>query len=362
MLAGGDNFTVSDTRGRITEEDHYYAFGLKISGISSRKFDGGVEGELINHYLYNDKELFEDADLNWYDSGFRNYDPQIGRFPQLDPLTNDYPYYTPYQYAGNEPIANVDLDGLEPFGSTVASAVGDAVVTTGSFMPNMVIKIGGGFMPKVGKLLSTLKSYVSTLLTVSTATASVTLDNISGGIINSADYIAQSGSVPSSQVDNWNQAVKTANQTMVAFGGAESIGGGGIAAGSIAITEASLGTSIEITGPGFLFGTGMALHGAAVAGNASRNLASGNGLIKSEGTGGGSSSQPKYKKPKSGVSGKEGAKDVPDWVRGEKPFVKESGKDFAKRLLDKKYGQRNYKTGPGTEYNKIQKWGDRSFE
>lgn len=48
------------------------------------------------------------------DYGFRNYDAQIGRFPQLDPLTDDYPELTNYQYAGNEPIANVDLDGLEP--------------------------------------------------------------------------------------------------------------------------------------------------------------------------------------------------------------------------------------------------------
>ncbi len=63
--------------------------------------------------MYNDKELFDDADLDCYDYGFRNYDPQIGRFPQLDPLTHDYPHYTPYQFAGNEPIANVDLDGLE---------------------------------------------------------------------------------------------------------------------------------------------------------------------------------------------------------------------------------------------------------
>jgi RHS repeat-associated protein len=102
-------------RGRIIEEDHYYAFGLKIAGISSNKLgNDSYEGHLQNKNLYNDKELIDEADFDWYDYGFRNYDAQIGRFPQLDPLTDDYPYYTPYQYAGNEPIANVDLDGLEP--------------------------------------------------------------------------------------------------------------------------------------------------------------------------------------------------------------------------------------------------------
>jgi hypothetical protein len=72
--------------------------------------------------------------------------------------------------------------------------------------------------------------------------------------------------------------------------------------------------------------------------------------------------QEQYKTPRSGVSGKEGAKDVPSWAKGERPKVNESGKDFAKRLLDKKHGEGNYDKGPGSEFNKIQKWGDRAFE
>ncbi|MFX8254359.1 RHS repeat-associated core domain-containing protein, partial [Acinetobacter baumannii] len=89
-----DNMKVSLTRGRIIEENHYYAYGLKIAGISSKKLGDVNEGGLGNKNLYNDKELFDDADLNWYDYGFRNYDPQIGRFTQLDPLTWDYPELT----------------------------------------------------------------------------------------------------------------------------------------------------------------------------------------------------------------------------------------------------------------------------
>src|SRR5690606_2002586 len=34
-------------------------------------------------------------------------------FLSVDPLTKDYPFYTPYQFAGNKPISAVDLDGLE---------------------------------------------------------------------------------------------------------------------------------------------------------------------------------------------------------------------------------------------------------
>jgi RHS repeat-associated protein len=123
-----DNFTVSDTRGRIIEEDHYYAFGLKIAAISSVKLGDPDEGSLKNNNLYNDKELFDDADLDWYDYGFRNYDPQIGRFPQLDPLTDKFPELTPYQYASDEPIANVDMDGLENLNALSAIPTGALAV------------------------------------------------------------------------------------------------------------------------------------------------------------------------------------------------------------------------------------------
>jgi hypothetical protein len=53
---------------------------------------------------------------------------------------------------------------------------------------------------------------------------------------------------------------------------------------------------------------------------------------------------------------------VPSWAQGERPPTTESGRDFAKRLLDDKYGAGTYPTGPGSEFNKIKKWGDRAFE
>jgi RHS repeat-associated protein len=70
-----------------------------------------------------------------------------------------------------------------------------------------------------------------------------------------------------------------------------------------------------------------------------------------------------FKIPVPGISGKEGAKDAPSWAKqsGAKPKVGESGKQFAKRLLDEKYGSGNWKPGPGSEFNQIQKWADRSF-
>jgi len=42
----------------------------------------------------------------------------IAKFLSVDPLSPEYPWYTPYQFAGNEPIANIDRDGLEPWNVT----------------------------------------------------------------------------------------------------------------------------------------------------------------------------------------------------------------------------------------------------
>ena len=44
----------------------------------------------------------------------RIYDTRLGRFLSVDPLTRKYPWYTPYQFAGNMPIWAIDIDGGEP--------------------------------------------------------------------------------------------------------------------------------------------------------------------------------------------------------------------------------------------------------
>lgn len=66
-------------------------------------------------YGFNGKENDNEVkgDGNQYDYGFRIYDPRIARFLSFDPLANRFPWYTPYQFAGNKPIWSTDIDGLE---------------------------------------------------------------------------------------------------------------------------------------------------------------------------------------------------------------------------------------------------------
>ncbi len=78
--------------------------------MPGRKFDAGSQYRYGFNGKENDPEPFE---TSTYDYGFRIYSPGVARFLSVDPLTQSYPYYTPYQFAGNSPIMAVDLDGLE---------------------------------------------------------------------------------------------------------------------------------------------------------------------------------------------------------------------------------------------------------
>jgi RHS repeat-associated protein len=67
-------------------------------------------------YGFNGKENDNDVKGlgNQQDYGTRVYDSRVSRFLSVDPLTKNFPWYTPYQFAGNIPIAKIDLDGSEP--------------------------------------------------------------------------------------------------------------------------------------------------------------------------------------------------------------------------------------------------------
>ena len=88
----------------------YYAFG---KGQPGRSYLGNGNIKIG----FNGKRRDDEGEfgLTAYDYGFRIYNPDIGKFLSVDPLTSDYSWYTPYQFAGNKPISAIDLDGLEEY-------------------------------------------------------------------------------------------------------------------------------------------------------------------------------------------------------------------------------------------------------
>jgi len=106
---GDDPFsTNSRILADVVSVNDYYPFGLNMPG---RSFS-------TSSYAYGFNGKRKDDNGEWganthYDYGFRIYNPAIAKFLSVDPLTAEYPWYTPYQFAGNTPIAAIDLDGLE---------------------------------------------------------------------------------------------------------------------------------------------------------------------------------------------------------------------------------------------------------
>jgi RHS repeat-associated protein len=48
---------------------------------------------------------------NSLDFGARIHDSRLGKWLSMDPLTNNYPEYTPYSFCGNSPILFIDIGG-----------------------------------------------------------------------------------------------------------------------------------------------------------------------------------------------------------------------------------------------------------
>ncbi len=105
-----DNLSVKHYSGPVLEETHYYPFGLTMAGISSKAIKSNYAE---NQLKFNSAtRLNSDFDINLYETTYRSYDPQIGRFGQVDPLAIQSTFFSTYAFCENNPISKVDPSGL----------------------------------------------------------------------------------------------------------------------------------------------------------------------------------------------------------------------------------------------------------
>jgi RHS repeat-associated protein len=100
-----DDFNVTQTKSPVIASNDYYAFGLTFNSYSR-------ENSVPQNYLYNKKELINDLSLGVYDYGARQYDPAIGRWTVIDPLSEKGRRWSPYTYGADNPIRFIDPDGM----------------------------------------------------------------------------------------------------------------------------------------------------------------------------------------------------------------------------------------------------------
>ena len=99
----GNNRVVTDQAGGMEEANYYYPFG----GVFLSN------GNDVQAYKYNGKELDTKKGLNWYDYGAREYDVVLGRFTTMDPSSESYYSTSPYAYCGNNPVNRIDPTGAD---------------------------------------------------------------------------------------------------------------------------------------------------------------------------------------------------------------------------------------------------------
>jgi RHS repeat-associated protein len=101
-----DNIMIEHYTGKVQEESHYYPFGLTLQTSAE-----------LNHkeqpIKFQSQQHENDFELNMYSFKWREHDPQIGRFWQIDPLSDKYVHNSTYAFSENKVTSHIELEGLE---------------------------------------------------------------------------------------------------------------------------------------------------------------------------------------------------------------------------------------------------------
>ncbi len=92
-----------DESGNVEQADDYYPFGLTFNHYQKDPPE--------NYYRFQGQE--HQPETEWDQYKWRNADPAIGRFFNIDPLAEKYLYNSPYAFSENKVIAHFELEGLE---------------------------------------------------------------------------------------------------------------------------------------------------------------------------------------------------------------------------------------------------------
>ncbi len=132
-------FHYSGTTAVVDQEVEYYPFGTLFADNNLDK----------NIYLYNGKELNNEFFEN-YDYGARFYDPELARWHSVDPHSENYYSWTPYNYVADNPINLTDPIGMDWY----RDEQGNTMWQEGSVEVDGYTNIGANYTMDLGKGVS----------------------------------------------------------------------------------------------------------------------------------------------------------------------------------------------------------------
>jgi RHS repeat-associated protein len=101
-----DDFKVEHLKSAVVELQDYYPFGLVFN-------QNKRENSFSNKLRFQGQEHIDDLGLNWDSFKWRNHQPDIGRFFNIDPLADKYVNNSPYAFSENRVMNGRELEGLE---------------------------------------------------------------------------------------------------------------------------------------------------------------------------------------------------------------------------------------------------------
>ncbi|MBL7829183.1 MAG: hypothetical protein JNJ57_21290 [Saprospiraceae bacterium] len=279
-------------------------------------------GLIDSRYQYNGKELNEDYGLGLSDYLLRWYDAAIGRWAQVDLLSesDEQIGINPYHYTFNNPISYFDPWGLQGTNEYVKDNETGEYVQVGDKGGDDTDYVYGGTIFKDEEGNVTQVNYNTSEANTTVIQVEITAIYIGTGIGNETIVDRSPGAL----VKNFT-APASGQITPVS----DPITGG--VANGLGTYAATGSVKQAVTSVGFGFGKGAVKE---------------NPYILSA-------------KKKAKLSGKEKASNIPDWAQGHKPAPGGKPTEFARRILDEKYGAGNWNEGPTTEYNRIKKYAER---
>ncbi len=134
-------------------------------------FGVGLDGRTVSvdgyRFGFNAQEKDDEikGEENSYDFGNRMYDQRIARFIRMDTYSGKFAYQSPYTFAGNNPVAAIDLNGdsiwvtttsyYKNVGGQRTQYITNTIHVTGKILDLSGVQVGGGgcSSPKNGMYL-----------------------------------------------------------------------------------------------------------------------------------------------------------------------------------------------------------------